>query len=128
MANILTNALIFGLVLALLGAVLYVLKRMQNGGLLGMPQRRIRVLEMISVAPRQKLVLVRVKDQDILVGVSPQQITSLATFALTAEEVVAESAPQGPSPDGGNSLTPLARRLSEMLKAAEKKDDKKGEA
>ncbi len=128
MANILTNALIFGLVLALLGAVLYVLKRMQNGGLLGMPQRRIRVLEMIAVAPRQKLVLVRVKDQDILVGVSPQQITSLATFALTAEEVVAESSPQGPGPDGGNSLTPLARRLSEMLKAAEKKDDKKGEA
>lgn len=128
MANILTNALIFGLVLALLGAVLYVLKRMQNGGLLGMPQRRIRVLEMIAVAPRQKLVLVRVKDQDILVGVSPQQITSLASFPLTAEEVVADSAPQGPGPDGGNSLTPLARRLSEMLKAAEKKDDKKGEA
>ncbi len=128
MANILYNALIFGLVLALLGGVLYVLKRMQSGGLLGMPQRRIRVLEMVSVAPRQKLVLVRVKDQDILVGVSPQQITALANFALTAEEVVAESVPQAQGADGANSLTPLARRLSEMLKAAEKKDDKKDEA
>ena len=128
MANILYNALIFGIVLAALGGVLYVLKRMQSGGLLGLPQRRIRVLEMTSVAPRQKLVLVRVKDQDILLGISPQQINLLASFPLTAEEVVAESAPQGPGPDGGNSLTPLARRLSEMLKAAEKKDDSKGEA
>ncbi len=114
----------FGIVLALLGALLYVLKRMQNGSLLGLPQRRIRILESASLGPRQKLVLLRVKDQDLLIGVSVQQISTLASFPLTDEEVVAESMPAAAPADGGNSLTPLARRLSEMLKAAQNGKDK----
>ena len=121
-SNWLYIAMNFAIVLALLGGVLYVLKRMQSGNLLGVSQRKIRIIEAISVAPRQKVVLLRVKDQDILVGVSPQQIDHLATFALTAEEVVAESTPQAEGQAGANSLTPLARRLSEMLKAAQNKD------
>ena len=112
----------FGIVLALLGALLYVLKRMQSGSLLGLPQRRIRILESASLGPRQKIVLLRVKDQDILVGVSVQQINTLATFRLTEEEVVAESMPRTAAADGSNSLTPLAKRLSEMLKSAQNKD------
>jgi flagellar protein FliO/FliZ len=121
-SNWLYIAMNFAIVLALLGGVLYVLKRMQNGNLLGHAQRKIRVLEAISVAPRQKVVLLRVKDQDVLIGVSPQQINHLASFALTAEEVITESTPQAEGHDGANSLTPLARRLSEMLKAAQNKD------
>lgn len=121
----LSFAVSFAIVLALLGALLYVMKRLQSGSLLGLPQRRIRVLEAVSVAPRQKLLLVRVKDQDILVGVTVQQINTLATFRLTEEEVVADSVPRAAgaaSADGSNSLTPLAKRLSEMLKSAQKKD------
>ncbi len=114
----------FGIVLALLGTLLYVLKRMQNGSLLGLPQRRIRILESASLGPRQKVVLMRVKDQDILIGVSVQQISTLANFPLTDEEVVAESLPATAPADGGNTLTPLARRLSEMLKAAQNGKDK----
>jgi flagellar protein FliO/FliZ len=121
-SNWLTIALNFAIVLALLGGVLYVLKRMQNGSLLGNPQRKIRIIEAISVAPRQRVILLRVKDQDVLIGVSPQQINHLASFPLTAEEVVAESTPQTDGTEGANSLTPLARRLSEMLKAAQNKD------
>jgi len=121
-SNWLTIALNFAIVLALLGGVLYVLKRMQNGNLLGNPQRKIRIIEAISVAPRQRVILLRVKDQDVLIGVSPQQINHLASFALTAEEVVAESTPHTDGNEGANSLTPLARRLSEMLKAAQNKD------
>lgn len=112
----------FAIVLALLGGLLYLMKRLQSGKLLGLPQRRIRVLEMVSVAPRQKLLLVRVKDQDVLLGVSVQQITTLASFPLTEEEVVAESLPRSPGADGTNSLTPLAKRFSEMLKSAQNKD------
>lgn len=121
-SNWLTIALNFAIVLALLGGVLYVLKRMQNGNLLGNPQRKIRIIEAISVAPRQRVILLRVKDQDVLIGVSPQQINHLTSFALTAEEVVAESTPHTDGNEGANSLTPLARRLSEMLKAAQNKD------
>ncbi len=121
-SNWLYIAMNFAIVLALLGGVLYVLKRMQGGSLLGNAQRKLRIIEAISLAPRQKVVLLRVKDQDILVGVSPQQINHLASFPLTAEEVIAESTPQAEGHDGANSLTPLARRLSEMLKAAQNKD------
>ncbi len=118
----LSFAVSFAIVLALLGALLYVMKRLQSGSLLGLPQRRIRVLEAVSVAPRQKLLLVRVKDQDILVGVTVQQINTLATFRLTEEEVVADSVPRTAGAEGSNSLTPLAKRLSEMLKSAQNKD------
>lgn len=118
----LSFAVSFAIVLALLGALLYVMKRLQSGSLLGLPQRRIRVLEAVSVAPRQKLLLVRVKDQDILVGVTVQQINTLATFRLTEEEIVNDSVPRTAGADGSNSLTPLAKRLAEMLKTAQNKD------
>lgn len=112
----------FAIVLALLGALLYAMKRLQSGRLLGLPQRKVRVLEVVSVAPRQKLMLVRVKDQDLLLGVTAQQINTLASFPLTPEEVVAESLPRAASTDGTNSLTPLAKRFSDMLKSAQDKD------
>jgi len=76
----LSFAFSFGVVLALLGALLYALKRMQSGNLLGMGQRRIRVIDSMSLAPRQKVVLVRVKDQDILLGITAQEINTLASF------------------------------------------------
>ncbi len=112
----------FALVLALLGGLLYAMKRLQSGNLLGLPQRRIRILEAVSVAPRQKLLLVRVKDQDILLGVTVQQISTLASFPLSEEEIVSDAVPRTAGADGSNSLTPLAKRLAEMLKSAQNKD------
>ena len=79
----------FAVVLALLGLVLFALKKMQSGSLLGLPQRKIRILDSVSIGPRQKIVLLRVKDEDILVGVTVQQINPLAGFPLTEEEIAA---------------------------------------
>ena len=112
----------FAIVLALLAGVLYVLKRMQSGNLLGMPTRKIKVIEMVSVAPRQKVVLLRVKDQDVLIGVSPQQINAIATFPVSAEEMASDTTPTTAINEGGNSLAPMARKLSAMLAAAQNKD------
>ena len=70
----------FAVVLALLGVVLYALKKMQNGSLLGMGQRRIRILDTVSIGPRQKIILLRVKDEDILVGVTVQQINTCLLY------------------------------------------------
>jgi flagellar protein FliO/FliZ len=120
--NWLYVAMNFAIVLALLGGVLYVLKRMQSGNLLGMPTRKIKVIEMVSVAPRQKVVLLRVKDQDVLIGVSPQQINAIATFPVSADELQTESNPAAATEEGGNSLAPMARRLSALLAAAQNKD------
>ncbi len=109
----------FAIVLALLGALLYGLKRLQSGNLLGLPQRRIRILESTSLAPRQKLVLVRVKDQELLLGVTVQQISTLASFAATGDE----PAPEVTAADlnGNNHLAPLAHKLAELLKSVKDK-------
>ncbi len=119
--NWLYVAMNFAIVLALLGGVLYVLKRMQGGNLLGMPTRKIKVIEMVSVAPRQKVVLLRVKDQDVLIGVSPQQINAIATLPVSADELQTEANP-ATAEEGNNSLAPMARRLSALLAAAQNKD------
>ncbi|MCX7216336.1 MAG: flagellar biosynthetic protein FliO [Burkholderiales bacterium] len=119
--NWLYVAMNFAIVLALLGGVLYVLKRMQGGNLLGMPARKIKVIEMVSVAPRQKVVLLRVKDQDVLIGVSPQQINAIATFPVSADELQTDANP-ATAEEGNNSLAPMARRLSALLAAAQNKD------
>jgi flagellar protein FliO/FliZ len=120
--NWLYVAMNFAVVLALLGGVLYVLKRVQSGNLLGMPARKIKVIEMVSVAPRQKVVLLRVKDQDVLIGVSPQQINAIATFPVSADELQAETHSAATTEEGNNSLAPMARRLSALLAAAQNKD------
>ncbi len=114
-SNWMSFAVSFSVVIALLGALLFLLRRAQSRGLPGIPQRRIRILEAASVAPRQKLVLLRVKDQEILVGVSAQQITTLATFAADTNESAA-SAPK--VADVGDALAPLAKRMADRLKGA----------
>ncbi len=112
----------FAVVLALLGALLYGLKRLQSGNLLGMPQRRIRVLESASIAPRQKLVQVRVKDQDLLLGVTVQQINTLASFPVGSDDASPEaSAADTGDLQGNNHLAPLAHKLAELLKSVKDK-------
>lgn len=120
----LSFAFSFALVLALLGVLLYTLKKMQNGGLPGMTQRRMRVLDSMSMAPRQKLVLIRVKGQDILLGVTAQQINTLASFPLSDDELDADGAPADGTAQTSveTPLAPLARRFAELLKSAQNKD------
>jgi flagellar protein FliO/FliZ len=120
--NWLYIAMNFAIVLALLIGVLYLLKRVQAGNLLGLPTRKIKVIEMVSVAPRQKVVLLRVKNQDVLIGVSPQQINAITTFPLSADELSDEPTPATQTAADNNSLAPMARRLSALLAAAQNKD------
>ena len=111
----------FAIVLALLGVVVYALKKMQSGSLLGMGQRRIRILDTVSIGPRQKIILLRVKDEDILVGVTVQQINTLAGFPLTEEEIAADhvSPPASTEPSA-----PLAKRFADLLNAAKQNKDR----
>jgi flagellar protein FliO/FliZ len=104
----------FAVVLVLLGVVLVGLKKMQNGSLLGMSPRKIRILDTVSIGPRQKIILLRVKDEDILVGVTVQQINTLAGFPLTADEIAADNASQA-APN--EPAAPLAKRFADLLNA-----------
>ncbi len=115
----LSFAVSFGTVLALLGTVLYLVRRLQRRGMAGLPQRRIRILDSLSVGPRQKIVLLRVKEQDILIGISVQQISTLASFAPDDSEAppVSDPVPDTAAGAGGEPLGSLAARLSDRLKA-----------
>ncbi len=110
----------FTVVLALLGLVLFALKKMQNGGLPGMSPRRIRILDTISIGPRQKIILLRVKDEDILVGVTAQQINTLAGVPLSSEEMAAD---QVSATASSEPSAPLAKRFADLLNAAKQNKD-----
>jgi len=46
-------------------------KNSQNSG------RRLQIIETVSVGPRQKIALIRVGNHEVLVGITPTQMTSL---------------------------------------------------
>ena len=129
MSEWLSFAASFAIVLSLLAALLFLLKKMQSGNLLGMSARKIRILETFSTGPRQKLVLLRVKDQDILVGITVQTMTTLATFPVSDEDRESDSAPADTAGDAAAAslgpLAPLATRFSELLKSATTGNQKK---
>ena len=70
----------FLLVIGLLAVLLFALKRMQglSGGL--STDRQIKHLETMPAGARQKIVLLRVKDREILVGISPGAMVTLAEW------------------------------------------------
>ena len=70
----------FLLVIVLLVAVLWVLRRLQGvKGLQGLRPvaRRLSVVEALTVGPRQKLAVVRLDDREVLVGITPNGFTLL---------------------------------------------------
>jgi flagellar protein FliO/FliZ len=70
----------FALVIGLLLCMLWGLRKLQNGsGLLKRPHQRLKMVETLSLAPRQKIALIRVDNQEVLVGITAQQITVLHT-------------------------------------------------
>ena len=70
----------FALVIALLIALLWALRKLQNGqGLIKRSSQRLQVMESLSLAPRQKIALIRIDDQEILVGITAQQINLIHT-------------------------------------------------
>jgi flagellar protein FliO/FliZ len=91
----------FLLVIGLLAVLLFALKRMQglSGGL--STDRQIKHLETMPAGARQKIVLLKVKNKEILVGISPGAMVTLAEW--TAHDA-ANSDDHAPS-DGalGNS-------------------------
>ena len=71
----------FAFVIALLLALLWMLRRLQNGhGLMRKHAQRLQTLETLSVGTRQKIMLIRVDDREILVGVSAQNMTVLSPW------------------------------------------------
>lgn len=75
----------FVLVIALLFALLWSLKKLQANALFrGRPEARIQVVDTLSIGPRQKIALLRLNDCEVLVGITPQQMTALGQWPVSA--------------------------------------------
>jgi flagellar protein FliO/FliZ len=72
------------LVFGLLGGLLWALKSMQSRLQRSSPHKQIAVLETLNLAPRQKIALVQIGHQQVLVGITPTQINALLTVSPDA--------------------------------------------
>ena len=71
----------FVLVIGLLLTLLWTLRKLQNGqSLMRKHTQRLQTRETLSVGPRQKIMLIRVDDREILLGVSAQTMTVLSPW------------------------------------------------
>lgn len=71
----------FVFVIGLLLTLLWTLRKLQNGSpLLRKSANRLQALETLSIGPRQKIMLIRVDEREILIGVTAQQMTVLTPW------------------------------------------------
>jgi len=75
----------FALVIALLLGSLWALRKLQGGGLMrAKADARLKIVETLSIGPRQKIALVQIDGQDVLLGVTAQSITPLHSSTARA--------------------------------------------
>jgi flagellar protein FliO/FliZ len=76
----------FVFVIGLMLTLLWTLRKLQNGSsLLRKNTQRLQTLETLSVGTRQKIMLIRVDEREILVGVTAQQMTVLSPWPETQQ-------------------------------------------
>jgi len=84
------------LVIAVLLAVLWGLKRIQNKMLIASHGGRMQVLETQSIGTRQKIVLVRIGSQEVLLGITPTQINALGNWPASSAPAPSPATAHGP--------------------------------
>lgn len=85
---VLSLGLVVALMLALAWAAKALRQRVQPGG------SELEVLSATHVGPKERIVLVRVRDRELLLGVGPQAVTALGEFEARStghEEVAVQS-------------------------------------
>ncbi len=80
----------FGIVLALLLATLYMLKKINQTTISGGSKRGIKLVQSISLGGRHRVVWIRVQGRELILGVTLQQITLLAEWKSDKIEDEAE--------------------------------------
>lgn len=88
----------FLFVIVLLVATLLLIKRLGTNYPVG-SKKRIKIVDVQSLGARQKLLLVSVRDKELLIGLSPHGITSLGDWQLDEnelhEELLSDPQPEG---------------------------------
>lgn len=83
------------LVLALMAALYYLTKRIGFKGIGGPARMDLEILETHPIGNRQRIVLIRARDREILLGITLQEISLLSTW--TKDDLATSSMP--PQPD-----------------------------
>ncbi|HZY19164.1 MAG TPA: flagellar biosynthetic protein FliO [Ramlibacter sp.] len=103
MASTSWSLLMLLLVLALIPLVLWTLKRIQTFQPPGTGPRPLELTAQIALGARERVVMVRVQDRLLVLGVTPQQVT------LLGEADPAAVPPPAPAPDFAGLLRGLAK-------------------
>ena len=103
--SLLQTVLALGFVLALLGGLAWFMKRYGPKPAAG--NARLRLLSSLSLGGRERIMLIEVADQWIVVGASPGRVNALATLARQEDDGSAALAPHN---------GPAAANFSEWLK------------
>lgn len=74
------SLLSFFLVLALLGLTLYLIKR-YGSNLQNKTGKKVRLVETLNLSTKQRLILVEVEEENLLIGVSQGNMTLLGRFS-----------------------------------------------
>ncbi|MEY4713422.1 MAG: hypothetical protein RIS88_2872 [Pseudomonadota bacterium] len=93
--GVLQYLLSFALVVGLLLGLLWALKRLQLSPTFSRREQRLHVVETLSLGARSKIALVRCDGREVLVGITPSQITPLGSWR--AADAAAPIPPQGPT-------------------------------
>ena len=83
----------FTLVIVLLLSLLFVLKRLQHGSVFKLRGQRLHVVESLSLGTRQRLVLVRLDEQELLLGVGANDVHTLHVQPAAAGTAVGTQDP-----------------------------------
>lgn len=93
--QILSMVASFALVIILLVATLWVLRRIGISGMRSQAGRRLAIVDSLWLGNRQRIALVRIDGRELVVGISGQSITLITelsqTGASSTDEAVAEA-------------------------------------
>ena len=81
----------FALVLAIMAALLWALRKLQSRINSQQAGRRLNVIESLSIGPRQKFALLRVGQHEVLVGITPNQMTALAQWPEGSDQAMSQA-------------------------------------
>ena len=98
----------FALVLAIMAALLWALRKLQSRMNSPNSGRRLNVIESLSVGPRQKFALLRVGQHEVLVGITPTQMTALAHWPEGSDQAAMQLAPAPTASHSSNGETHVA--------------------
>lgn len=108
--SVLPSLFAFALVIALIPAALWVLKRAQ--ALRPARDGALQLVAGLALGPRERVAIVNVGDRSLVIGITAQSITHLATLD-------AQIAVDDPGADGqGKPLAPFAQLLASRLRKA----------